>query len=91
MCQCGTQLTCLPPYSLDLNPIEVCFGQLKRWIQKNTNIVFPLHQEKVLEVTMSACTKDMDSSALGLHGHCGCNNGGLLLHFFEALQNIRND
>ena len=32
--QCGARLIYLPPYSPELNPIEVCFGKLKRWIQK---------------------------------------------------------
>ena len=40
MHQCGTRLTCLPPYSLELDPIEVCFGQLKRWIQKIQTLCF---------------------------------------------------
>ena len=32
--QCGARLLFLPPYSPEFNPIEVCFGLLKRWIQK---------------------------------------------------------
>ena len=89
--QCGARLIYLPPYSPELNPIKVCFGQLKRWIQKNANLVFPLYPEKVLDVAMPACTKDISHGTLGLYGHCGYDNGGLRLHFFEDLQNIRND
>ena len=51
--QCGARLICLLPHSPELNPTEVCFGQLKRWIQKHANIVFLLHLEKVLEVAMT--------------------------------------
>ena len=52
--QCGARLIYLPPYSLELNPIEVCFGQLKRWIQINVNLIFPLYPEMVLDVAMHA-------------------------------------
>ena len=41
--QTGARLLFLPPYSPELNPIEVCFGQLKRWIRKHANLVFPLY------------------------------------------------
>ena len=89
--QCGARLIYLPPYSPELNPIKVCFGQLKRWIQKNANLVFPLYPEMVLDVAMPACTKDIDHGTLGLYGHCSYDNGGLRLPFFEDLQSIRND
>ena len=65
------------PYSPELNPIEVCFGQLKHWIQKNANLVFPLHPELVLDVAMPVCTKDIEHGTLGLYGHCGYDNCGL--------------
>ena len=36
ICQdAGVELAFLPPYSLDLNPIEETFAQLKAWIKKN--------------------------------------------------------
>ena len=89
--QCGARIVFLPPCSPELNPIEVCFGQLKRWIQKHANLVFPLHLEMVLEVAMPACTKDIDHGTLGLYGHCGCDNGGLRLNFFEDLQSNRTE
>ena len=73
--QCGARIIFLPPYSPELNPIEVCFGQLKRWIQKHANLVFPLCPEMVLDVAMPACTKDMEQGALELFGPCGCDAG----------------
>jgi len=89
--QCGARLIYLPPYSPELNPIEVCFGQLKRWIQKHANLTFPLYPEMVLEVAMPACTKDVEQGTLGLYGHCGYDSGGLRRHFFQDLQNIREE
>jgi len=89
--QCGARLIYLPPYSPELNPIEVCFGQLKRWIQKHANLVFPLYPEMVLDVAMPACTKDIKHGTLGLYGHCGYDDGSLRSHFFEDLQHLRED
>ena len=55
--QCGARLLFLPPYSPELNPIELCFGRLKEWIQKHANLTFPLYPKAVLEVAMRYCTK----------------------------------
>ncbi len=50
--QCGARLLYLPPYTPSLNPIEVCFSLLKRWINKNANLIFPLYPEAVLNIAM---------------------------------------
>lgn len=84
--QCGARLIFLPPYSPELNPIEVCFGQLKHWIQKHANLVFPLYPEMVLDVAMPACTKDIEQGALGLYGHCGYDEKELRENLFQSLQ-----
>ena len=89
--QCGTILIYLLPYSPELNLIEVCFGQLKRWIQNNTNLAFPLYPELVLDVAMRAYTKDIKQGTLGMYGHCGYDDGSLQSIFFEELQNLRED
>ena len=34
----GVWLEKLPPYSLDVNPIEESFAELKQWIKKNRNL-----------------------------------------------------
>ena len=86
--QCGARLIYLPPYSLELNPIEVCFGQLKRWIQKHANLVFPLYPEMVLEVAMSACKKDVNDGTLGLYGHCCYDNGRLRVNFLKVYKTL---
>ena len=70
----GARLLFLPPYSPDLNPIEYCFGLLKRWIQRHANLVFPLYPTKVLEVAIRRCVKE---SSMSLYSHCGYINGGL--------------
>ena len=36
----GALLFYLPPYCPHLNPIEIGFGQLKKWIQKHANLAF---------------------------------------------------
>ena len=80
----------LPPYSPQLNPIEVCFGRLKKWIQKNANLVFPLFPEMVLEVAMRQCTK-VSMGTKGEFLHCGYAESGLLQHVFDSLCEPRND
>lgn len=52
---CGARLIFLPPCSPQLKLIELCFGQLKSWIQKYANLVFPLYLKKVLKVVMPVC------------------------------------
>ena len=90
--QCGARLIFLPPYSLELNPIEVCFGLLKRWIQKHANLVFPLYPELVLDVAMPTCIKQKGpKDALELYGHCGYDNGQLRHELFESLKNNRKN
>lgn len=69
--QCGARLIFLPPYSPQLNPIEICFGLLKRWIQKNANLVFPLYPEKVLEIAMKKCTVAIPRELSSTFSHCG--------------------
>lgn len=66
----GAILLFLPLYSPELNPIEVYFGLLKKWIQKYANLVFPLIPELVLEIAMIQCTSKKENSGLGLFSHC---------------------
>jgi hypothetical protein len=80
----GAMLLFLPPYSPDLNPIEYCFGLLKRWIQRNANLVFPLYPKLVLEVGMRRCIHD---NSLNLYEHCGYALDGLKEEKFH--QNVR--
>ena len=87
--QTGARLLFLPPYAPQLNPIEVCFGRLKRWIQKEANLVFPLYPELVLEVAMRKCTitNTGHHDSLGEYAHCGYERFGLDTDVFDSLCN----
>ena len=88
--QRGERLFCVPPHSLEINPIEACFGQLKFWIKKCDDLVLPKCLEMDLDAAMHARTKDVKHGALGLFGHLTDDNGELRLHCFEDLQSARN-
>ena len=87
--QCGAKLIFLPPYSPELNPIEIAFGQLKRWIQRHANLCFPMCPEKVLEVAMPLCT-EQQSGAEGIYSHCGYAESALRNSIFDSLLDIRD-
>ena len=82
--QTGAMLLFLPPYCPQLNPIEICFSQLKRWIQRHANLAFPLYPEMVLDVAMKKCTEEQ-KGVLGLYAHCGYKIGGLKETIFQSL------
>ncbi|KAG6951207.1 hypothetical protein JG687_00013760, partial [Phytophthora cactorum] len=48
----GALMFFLPPYSPDLNPIEIGFSLLKRWIIRHANMTFREHQLTALNVAM---------------------------------------
>lgn len=85
--QTGARLLFLPPYCPELNPIEVCFGSLKKWIQKHANLVFPLYPDAVLDVAMRSCVNGISAGALGVYGHCGYEQDGLRRVAFDNLMN----
>jgi hypothetical protein len=58
----GALLFFLPPYCPQLNPIEVGFSLLKRWIQKNVNMAFSFAPEEVLDLAMWSCTRASGST-----------------------------
>ncbi|KAF4137925.1 DDE superfamily endonuclease [Phytophthora infestans] len=74
----GAMLLFLPPYCPQFNPIEVVFGQLKCWLARHANLVFPLYPKAVLEVAMAmaACVKD-ENTNVNLFRHCGYGDAGL--------------
>ena len=56
-----------------LNPIEVCFALLEKWIQHHANLAFPICPEMVLEGTSP------------IYAHCGYEVGGLKETVFDSL------
>ena len=73
----GAILIFLPPYSPQLNPIEVGFTFIKRWIQKNGNRIFNQTPEQVLDTAFLCCASD-EYLAINLYTHCGYNEDGSL-------------
>lgn len=43
---CGAIVLFLPPYCPQFNPIEVMFGQLKRWLARHANLAFAFIQRR---------------------------------------------
>jgi transposase len=82
--QCGARLLFLPPYSPELNPIEIGFGSLKRWIQKHANLIFPLYPDRILDHAMVSCTKK-GSHMQDTFAHCGYKSTALDNSTFDRL------
>ncbi|KAG3108027.1 hypothetical protein PI124_g8111 [Phytophthora idaei] len=78
----GAVLLFLPPYCPQFNPIEVRFGQLKRWLSRHANLAFPLYPEKVLNVAMIECMK-REEIGINPFRHCGYADSGLRDEVFE--------
>ncbi|KAF4133841.1 DDE superfamily endonuclease [Phytophthora infestans] len=83
--QTGARLLFLPPYCPELNPIELCFGSLKKWIQRYANLVFPLYPDEVLAVAMKLCTRRDTWGLLDVFGHCGFDSTELRDDSFNFL------
>ena len=66
----GALLIFLPPYCPHLNPIEVYFGLLKKWIQKECNLTFHLYPESIIEIALYYCVVD-NSKGINIFHHCG--------------------
>jgi len=81
--QCGAHLLFLPPYFPELNPIEVCFGILKRWIQHHANLICSLYPETVFEVGIPLCMEEDQS--MGFFSHCGYEQQELRSNICDAM------
>lgn len=66
----GALLFFLPPYSPQLNPIEVGFSLVKRWIEKKAHLVFHQTPELALDLAFRKCAC-RGEIALNLFSHCG--------------------
>jgi len=67
----GALLFFMPPYSPDLNMIEVGFSMLKRWIQRHANMAFREDPLAVLKISMHSCTRQKEEVGENLYSHCG--------------------
>ena len=67
----GAILLFLPPYSPDLNPIELGFGDLKWWISKYANLVWPHYPVEVLPIAMRLCIGEHKRESGRAFTHCG--------------------
>lgn len=67
----GSILLFLPPYSPQLNPIEVGFSLLKRWLTRNAPLAFRQDARRTLSVAMVKCTQGTENVPHNLYKHCG--------------------
>ena len=78
--QTGAILVFLPSYCPQFNPIELGFGSLKRWIQKECRLapgIFGQYPDLVLDVAMPLCTRPSSTQVLGSFRHCGYADHGI--------------
>lgn len=78
----GAIVIFLPPYSPQLNPIEVGFALVKQWIQKNTNLAFHFAPAACLDIAFHNCASTKDIS-INLFHHCGYAKEGLREEMFR--------
>lgn len=71
----GAHIFFLPPYCPHVNPIEFGFANLKRWIQRHSNMIFGYYPKDVLDLAFPACTQQ--SLTLTTFEHCGYLSGSL--------------
>jgi transposase len=71
----GALVFFLPPYSPHLNPIELGFAKLKKWIQKHANISFKEHDFAVLRIALKSCIKE---PLFATFEKCGYGQEGLV-------------
>lgn len=85
----GAFVIFLPPYCPHLNPIEFGFAQLKKWIKKNANLVFPKFPEMVLTKAFADCTRPIGHLD-NLFANCGYGTTNLIDSVF-TLSNTNDD
>ncbi len=63
----GAQVLYLPPYSPDLNPIELCWSKVKAWLRKLAARTRKTLEEAVQTATDAVSQVDVE----GWFRHCG--------------------
>ncbi|DAZ92785.1 TPA: hypothetical protein N0F65_000344 [Lagenidium giganteum] len=69
--QRGALIFFLPPYSPHLNPIELGFSLLKRWIRQHAAVAFRFDAERPLQVAMQKWTEAKQGKTENLFIHYG--------------------
>ena len=78
----GAILIYLPPYCPQFNPIETGFSLVKRWVQKNANIIFPSHPKESLDTAFKNCASK-SGLAINLFNHSGYRENLQIEDFIE--------
>jgi transposase len=65
----------LPPYSPHLNPIELGFAALKKWIQKHAYMLFKDHGTSIIPLALANCT---GKNLHDVFSKCGYGRRGLV-------------
>lgn len=74
----GVPFFFLPPYSPQLNPIELQFSLLKRWIQHHASADFRADPLAVIEVALKACATE--HSTLNTYTYCSYFDNELIIN-----------
>lgn len=80
----GAMLFFLPPYCPHLNPIEVGFSLVKRWIQRHAYLAFTRAPELVFDLALASCAS-ADPIGVNLYSHCGYDAAGLIDEMFTGV------
>ena len=83
---CGSLLFYLPPYCPFLNPIEVGFGLVKKWLSRNGNYALRHAPEATLNCSFINCTKGVEMNYVSVENlflHCGYGLHGLIENIFN--------
>jgi len=78
----GAYLFFLPPYCPQLNPIEIGFGRLKSWIQKEAHLLFKDFPEEALDAAFRLCITTRDAP-VNTFAHCGYGAVSLIDEKFD--------
>jgi hypothetical protein len=78
----GAIVLFLPPYCPQLNLIEVCFGLLKKWIQRHANMAFSHHPKGVIDVGLKVC---LPKGIHGIFSFCSYGATSLIEDVFNKL------
>ena len=69
------KIVCLPPYSLDFNPVELAFSTIKAYAYQHGNLIHTAMQDKddldVYLFLYQAAFHISSNNIAGYYNHCG--------------------